>query len=271
MLDRQTIELIAQELEQSEQTGQQARQVSLRYPEMCIEDSYAIQTAWVDLKCSQGRRIRGHKVGLTSRAMQLSSNIDEPDFGVLLDDMFYGDCSKLPINKFIVPRVEVELAFVLAKDLSGPGLELTDVYDATAYIQPALEIIDARFHQVDPQTGVTRKVLDTIADNAANAAVVLGGRPARLHDFDVRWLGAILSRNGQIEETGLAAGVLNHPANGVLWLANRLGTLGVGLKAGQVILSGSFTRPVWAKAGDVFHADYGPLGAIQCQFTEQER
>ena len=257
MLDRQTIELIAQELEQSEQTGQQARQVSLRYPEMCIEDSYAIQTAWVDLKCSQGRRIRGHKVGLTSRAMQLSSNIDEPDFGVLLDDMFYGDCSKLPINKFIVPRVEVELAFVLAKDLSGPGLELTDVYDATSYIQPALEIIDARFHQVDPQTGVTRKVLDTIADNAANAAVVLGGRPVRLH--------------GQIEETGLAAGVLNHPANGVLWLANRLGTLGVGLKAGQVILSGSFTRPVWAKAGDVFHADYGPLGAIQCQFTEQER
>lgn len=198
--------------------------------------------------------------------MQLASNIDEPDFGVLLDDMFYNDGAALPFNRFILPRVEVELAFVLGQDLCGPGVNLADVYKATDYVIPALEIIDARFHQIDPETGVTRKVLDTISDNAANAAVVLGGRPVKPTDIDLRWAGAALLRNGIIEETGLASGVLNHPGNGIVWLANKLGELGVSLKAGQVILSGSFTRPVDAVRGDVFTADYGPLGTIHCRF-----
>lgn len=198
--------------------------------------------------------------------MQLASNIDEPDFGVLLDDMFYNDGAALPFNRFILPRVEVELAFVLVQDLCGPGVNLADVYKATDYVIPALEIIDARFHQIDPETGVTRKVLDTISDNAANAAVVLGGRPVKPTDIDLRWAGAALLRNGIIEETGLASGVLNHPGNGIVWLANKLGELGVSLKAGQVILSGSFTRPVDAVRGDVFTADYGPLGTIHCRF-----
>lgn len=266
MFTPEDIQQIALALEKSEQSKEQIRQVSLLYPEMTIQDSYAIQKAWVDLKIKNGRVLKGHKVGLTSRAMQMASNINEPDFGVLLDDMFYNDGARLSMERFIVPRVEVELAFILSKDLKGPNISLMDVYNATDYVVPALEIIDARFHQVDPETGVTRKVLDTIADNAANAAVVLGGRPVRVDEFDLRWVGAILSRNAQIEETGVAAGVLNHPGNGVVWLANKLGELGVGLKAGQVILSGSFTRPVLAQAGDVFSADYGALGVIQCQF-----
>lgn len=145
-------------------------------------------------------------------------------------------------------------------------VNLADVYKATDYVIPALEIIDARFHQIDPETGVTRKVLDTISDNAANAAVVLGGRPVKPTDIDLRWAGAALLRNGIIEETGLASGVLNHPGNGIVWLANKLGELGVSLKAGQVILSGSFTRLVDAVRGDVFTADYGPLGTIHCRF-----
>lgn len=267
MLDTASVERIADELHAAEAARTQLRQVSLRHPEMTIDDAYAIQSAWVDRKIRDGRKVRGHKVGLTSRAMQLASNIDEPDFGVLLDDMFYHDGAALPCSRFIVPRIEVELAFVLARDLQGPDVTLTDVYDATAYVIPALEIIDARFHQVDPESGATRKVLDTISDNAANAAVVLGGRPVRPADLDLRWVGATFTRNGIIEETGLAAGVLNHPGNGVVWLANRLGSLGVSLRAGQVVLSGSFTRPVSATAGDIFCADYGQMGTINCRFV----
>ncbi len=265
-MDSKVIEHIAAQLDASEQSRQQIRQVSLQYPDMTMDDAYAIQNAWVSRKVAHGRVVRGHKVGLTSRAMQLASNINEPDFGVLLDDMFYTDGAALPIERFIVPRVEVELAFVLGTDLKGPGVTLMDVLRATEYVVPALEIIDARFHQVDPQTKVTRKVLDTISDNAANAAIVMGGRPVKADALDLRWVGAGLVRNGIIEETGLALGVLNHPGNGVVWLANKLGSLGVSLKAGQVILSGSFTRPVFAQKGDVFCADYGALGTINCRF-----
>lgn len=267
MLDQNIIQDIASQLEESEKNRQQIRQVSLLYPDMTISDAYAIQNAWVSHKVKNGRTVRGHKVGLTSRAMQLASNINEPDFGVLLDDMFYTDGAQLPFERFIVPRVEVELAFVLGSDLKGPDVSLTDVLRATEYVIPALEIIDARFHQIDPETKATRKVLDTISDNAANAAIVTGGRPVSVDDVDLRWVGAGLLRNGIIEETGLAFGVLNHPGNGIVWLANRLAQVGVSLKAGQVILSGSFTRPVFAERGDVFCADYGSLGTINCRFV----
>lgn len=266
MLDNNIIEDIARQLANSEQTGQQIKQVSLQYPDMTLDDAYAIQRAWVSHKLKSGRILRGHKVGLTSRAMQIASNISEPDFGALLDDMFYTDGAELPIDRFIVPRVEVELAFVLKNDLRGPHISLTDVLNATAYIVPALEIIDARFHQIDPETKATRTVLDTISDNAANAAVVTGGRPIRTDAVDLRWVGAGLIKNGVIEETGLAFGVLNHPGNGVAWLANKLSGVDVALKAGQIILSGSFTRPVYAQRGDNFCADYGPLGTINCRF-----
>jgi len=267
IIDASAARRIAEQLEDSQHTRQQMKQISQQYPGMTVADSYAVQKAWVDLKVAKGHEIWGHKVGLTSRAMQMSSNIDEPDYGVLFDYMFFQDGDALPMENFIVPRVEVELAFILKKDLRGPHVTAADVYEATAYVQPALEIIDARFQQVCPETGVTRKVFDTIADNAANAGVVLGGRPVPVDSFDIRWAGCILSRNAQIEETGLAAGVMNHPANGVVWLANKLVEHDVTLKAGQVILSGSFTRPVSGQAGDIFHADYGPLGTIQCRFV----
>jgi 2-oxo-hept-3-ene-1,7-dioate hydratase len=168
--------------------------------------------------------------------------------------------------RFIVPRVEVELAFVLGKALRGPGVTVFDVLDATDYVIPALEIIDARIQQIDPDTKVPRRVMDTIADNAANAAVVTGGRPVRPLEVDLRWVAALLYKNGTIEESGVAAAVLNHPANGLVWLANKLSQYGVGLMAGQIILSGSFTRPVTAAAGDLIHVDYGQLGSITCRF-----
>jgi 2-oxo-hept-3-ene-1,7-dioate hydratase len=181
--------------------------------------------------------------------------------------MHIEDGSKIPHGRFIRPRLEVELAFILARPLSGPSVSLYDVLEATAWVRPALEIIDARIQITDPDTGSTRKVMDTISDNAANAALVLGGRPVRPHELDLRWVSALLYQNGVIEESGVAAAVLNHPATGVAWLARRLAPWGEGLAAGETVLSGSFTRPVFVAPGDTFHVDYGPLGAIACQFV----
>ncbi|HCQ48261.1 2-oxo-hepta-3-ene-1,7-dioic acid hydratase [Achromobacter sp. LC458] len=267
MLDTQTVRSIAARLHEAERTRTQIRQISLDHPDIDIADAYAVQRAWMDIKLAEGRTRRGHKIGLTSRAMQQSSQIDEPDFGMLLDDMFFEDGGTIPAGRFILPRLEVELAFVLGKRLQGPRVTLFQVYDAVDYVIPALEIIDARSHGIDPDTKRPRKVFDTIADNAANAGVVMGGRPIKMGDFDLRWVGAILSRNAVIEETGVAAGVLNHPANGVVWLANKLAAHDVALEAGEIILSGSFTRPVAARPGDTFHVDYGALGSVNCHFN----
>jgi len=266
MLDPSTIQTLALRLDAAEKTRTQIRQFSLDYPSITIDDAYAIQQQWVALKLAAGRSIKGHKIGLTSKAMQSSSNIGEPDYGSLLDDMFFYDGAELPFNRFIVPRVEVELAFVLSKPLRGPACSIFDVLNATDYVVPAIEIIDARIHQVDPETKITRKVVDTISDNAANAALVIGGRPFKPLDADLRWISALCWRNGSLEESGVAAAVLNHPANGVAWLANKLAPHDTSLAAGEIILSGSFTRPVPAKQLDTFHVDYGPYGSISCYF-----
>lgn len=253
-------------LDQAERSGSQIGQFSLTYPNMDIDDGYAIQRAWVAQKLASGRTVIGHKIGLTSRAMQRSSNVTEPDFGALLDDMLIADGSDVALSRFIEPRVEVELAFILKNRLAGPGCTLFDVLNATDYVVPALEIIDARIERIDIATRTTRKVFDTISDNAANAAIVMGGRPVKPDAVDLRWVSALLYRNGVIEESGVAAAVLNHPGNGPAWLANKLALHGEVLEAGEIILGGSFTAPVFARAGDNFHADYGPLGCISVRF-----
>ena len=197
------------------------------------------------------------QIGLTSRAMQLSSQITEPDYAPLMDDMFFESGADIPLDRFIAPRVEVELAFILGKPLRGPGATLFDVLSATDYVTPAIEIIDARIEQFDRETKVMRKVVDTISDFAANAGIVLGGRPVKPTEVDLRWVGALLHKNGVIEETGLSAGVLNHPATGVAWLANKIAPYDEQLNAGDVVLAGSFTRPTTAVAGDNFHVEFG--------------
>jgi 2-oxo-hept-3-ene-1,7-dioate hydratase len=257
---------LAAELDQSERTRVQVEHFSKRYPGMTIEDGYAVSRAWMKIKQAQGRTVIGHKIGLTSRAMQISSQISEPDYGTLLDDMRYGP-GDIPADRFIAPRVEVELAFVLKKTIEGDKVSVDDVLDATDYVTPAIEIIDSRIEQLDRHTKVMRKVFDTISDNAANAGIVLGGRQARPRELDLPWCGAILRQNGVVEETGLAAGVQGHPAIGVAWLAQKLAPWGERLEAGQVVLAGSFTRPVAAKKGDRFEADYGALGAFNFTFT----
>lgn len=267
MLAASTHVALAHRLAESKRTGVQLEQFSRLHPEMTIEDSYAIQREWMKLEIASGRRGIGHKIGLTSRAMQLASQITEPDYGLLLDDMLLRDGSEIEAARFIVPRFEVEFAFILARPLKGPGVTMFDVLNATDYVVPALELIDARIEQFDRTTKAPRKVLDTIADNAANAAIVLGGRPMRPDAVDWRWAGALLYKNGVIEESGLGAAVLNHPANGVAWLANKLAEHEEGLAAGEIVLGGSFTRPVPCAAGDSFHADYGPLGSISVRFV----
>ena len=267
MLDTAFLHAAARRLDQAERSREQIGQLSLERPEITLDDAYAIQRAWVEQKLADGRKLVGHKIGLTSRAMQVSSNISEPDYGALLDDMFFDEGTDIPFQRFIVPRVEVELAFILGKPLRGPNCTLFDVLAATDYVIPALEIIDARIQQVDPQTQATRKVFDTISDNAANAGVVLGGKAVRPHDLDLRRVPAILYRNGVVEESGVSAAVLNHPAKGVAWLANKLAAHDVTLEAGQIILGGSFTRPVAARPGDTFHVDYDQLGSIACRFV----
>ncbi len=267
MLDPQTLTALARRLCDARKTRTPLRHFSREFPGMTIEDGYAIQREWVKLELADGRRIRGRKIGLTSRAMQLSSQIDEPDYAPLMDDMFFAQGGDIPIERFIAPRVEVELAFVLGKPLKGPGTTLFDVLAATEYVTPALEIIDARIEQFDRETKAPRKVFDTISDFAANAGIVLGGRPVKPDALDLRWVGAMLFKNGVIEETGLAAGVLNHPATGVAWLADKIAPYDEQLNAGDVVLAGSFTRPTPAQAGDVLHADYGPLGTVSFRFA----
>ncbi len=266
MFDPDRIQALAAELHQSERSRVQVEHFSKRFPGMTVEDGYAVSRAWVAMKIAEGRKPIGHKIGLTSRAMQIASQIDEPDYGTLLDDMLF-DPGEIPVERFIAPRVEVELAFVLKEPLEGADVDVEAVLAATEYVTPAIEIIDARIEQFDRHTKVMRKVQDTISDNAANAGIVLGGRRVHPREVDLPWCGAVLRQNGAVEETGLAAGVQGHPAIGVAWLARKLAPWGERLEAGEIVLAGSFTRPVAAKRGDAFDADYGALGRFQFRFV----
>ncbi|MFY3980627.1 2-oxo-hept-4-ene-1,7-dioate hydratase [Achromobacter xylosoxidans] len=245
---------------EAERTGVPTTQLDQAFPGIEIADAYAIQQRIIASKLAAGARLRGHKIGLTSKAMQSTVGIDEPDYGHLLDTMFFQDGDTIATEKLIVPRVEVELAFLLGKPLRGPDVTLFDVLDATDYVVPALELIDGR-------SKYPRRIVDNIADNAACAGIILGGRPVKPLDVDLCWVAALLLKNGVIEESGVSAAVLGHPAMGIVWLANKLAAHDTGLEAGQIVLAGSFTRTVAVAKGDTIHADYGPLGSISVHFS----
>lgn len=259
MLTEQDRQAAADSILRAERTRVVIPQLSTTYPAMTIDDAYDVQCRWAAARVAVGARVIGRKIGLTSRAMQHASKMTEPDYGVILDDMLFRDGARITTSQFTKPRLEVELAFVLSHDLSRAGCHIHDVLRATEFVTPALEIIDYR-------TEVPRLIVDTIADNAAYAAIVMGGRPVRPFDINLRWVGATLSQNGVIEETGLSAGVMGHPAAGIAWLVNKLAPLNDGLRKGDIVLAGSFTRPVDIKKGDVVHADYGELGGIGVSF-----
>jgi 2-oxo-hept-3-ene-1,7-dioate hydratase len=266
MLTRDQIKAAVERLHHAERAHEQIRALTLSHPEMDMDDAYAIQSGWVERKLAEGRRVIGYKIGLTSRAMQMAMNIDTPDYGVLLDDMLFPNGARIRVGDFTDPRLEVEFAFVLKNPLFGEAVTLEQVLAATDYVVPALELIAARSYRTDPETGYTRTVFDTIADNAANAGIIVGDHRVSPEEIDLRWSGAILYLNGEVEETGLAAGVMDHPAHGIRWVCKRFARHGIGLEPGQVILSGSFTRPVLVRAGDRIRADYGALGEITLDF-----
>ena len=257
----------AELLDTAERERRQVRQTTSVYPHMSLDDAYRVQAAWLDIRLARGEQVIGHKIGLTSRAMQQAMSIDTPDSGFLTDAMVFAPNEPIAAAAFCDLRLEVELAFVLRDDLVGSDLDIDDVLDATDHVIAAVELIAARTPRTDPATGRTRTVVDTVADNAADAGIVTGGDPIGPRDADLRWTGAIAYRNGTVEETGLAAGVLDHPANGIVWLARRYTEQGLSLNAGQVILSGSFTRPMAATPNDDFRFDFGPLGSFHVPIT----
>ncbi len=250
----------------AEETRTQIDLLSLVHPGMTLDEAYAVQAELIAMKLAQGRKQIGWKIGLTSRAMQEQLKIDTPDSGVLLDDMLFADGATIPKNHFIQPRVEAEIAFLIARDLSGPNITRDNVIAATAHVAPALEVLDTRIQRADPATGKARIITDTVSDNAANAGIVLGAQRHAVTAFDLRWVGAIVKRSGVVEETGLGAGVLDDPVTGIVWLVQRLARYGQGLKAGDVVLSGSFVRAIEAPPGSRFEADFGAFGSVTISF-----
>ncbi len=255
------------DLIRAEETGTQIGLLTLRHPEMGMDDAYEIQNAIYRAKRDAGRTVVGWKIGLTSKAMQYALNIDIPDSGILFDDMVFEDGSIVPKGRFIQPRIEAEIAFVMKSEVGGSTVTRDDILAATDYVCPSIEILDTRIQRVDPDTGKTRTVFDTISDNAANAGVVLGPQKHALTDHDLRWVGAVVLRDGEVEETGLGAGVLNDPVDSVLWLAKRMAQYGQRIEPGHVILSGSFIRPVECPPGTEITADFGSFGQVKIAFA----
>ncbi|MEC9198983.1 MAG: 2-oxo-hepta-3-ene-1,7-dioic acid hydratase [Pseudomonadota bacterium] len=259
------IKTAAADLLNAEKTGQQIGLLSRRHPEMTLDHAYAVQSAQILQKLLSGRKIIGWKIGLTSKVMQDALGIDTPDSGVLYDDMLFADGAKVPAGRFIQPRIEAEIAFVMGAPLDG-DVTRDEVLEATAYVCPALEILDTRIHRKDPETGQTRVIFDTVADNAANAGIVLGPQRHGAEDFDLRWTGAIVRKDEQVVATGLGAAVLDDPVMGIVWLARRMHQYGQRIEAGQIILSGSFIAPIECPSGTAIYADYGPFGAVSVDF-----
>lgn len=260
MLSAEDVSRIADELAEADRTHGVIPRITARYPQATVEDSYAIQGVWRDRMMASGRCLVGRKIGLTSKAMQQATGITEPDYGVMFDDTVYRSGDGIPVDHFSNVRIEVELAFVLAKPLDGPDCTLEDALAAIDYAVPALEVLNSHIELEG------RTIVDTISDNAAYGAMVLGTEHRRPDEIDLRWVPGVLSRNGEIEETGVAQGVLGHPATGVAWLANKIHQHGARLEAGEIILAGSFTRPMWVSRGDEVRCDYGPMGVIECRF-----
>lgn len=261
MLTETQITQIADDLAEAEQSRTVIPRLTATYPGMTVEDSYAVQRAWRERGEAAGRRLAGRKIGLTSKVMQEATGITEPDYGAIFADQIYENGAVIEHGLYSNVRIEVELAFVLKEDLTGPNVTIFDVLRATEYVVPALEILSSRIEMEG------RTIVDTISDNAALGAMVVGGNPLDPASLDLRWVSALLYRNESIEDSGVAAAVLNHPANGVVWLANKLAAHGDSLRAGEIVLAGSFTKPMWVHPGDTVHADYGSLGAVTCRFV----
>jgi 2-keto-4-pentenoate hydratase len=252
---------LATELYGAERGSAPIEPLSARHPELGVADAYEVQLEGVRLRVADGDRVRGHKVGLTARVMQQQFGVAQPDFGHLLASMFHPEGEPLPVDALIAPRVEPEVAFVLARPLQGPGVTVADVLAATDFLMPALEIIDSRIE------GWRIGITDTVADNASSARVVLGGSRTAVADVDPRLIGVVLRRNGEVVETGASGAVLGNPAYAVAWLANTIAAHGGVLREGDVIMPGTCTRAVDMAPGDTVRADFDQLGHVTVSFS----
>jgi 2-keto-4-pentenoate hydratase len=252
---------LAAELEQAEQTRTPVPPLLQRFPDLTVDQAYQIQLANIEKRLRAGRRVVGKKIGLTSKAMQDALGVYEPDYGHLLDDMVVLTGQPLAAERMIQPRCEGEIAFLLKRDLEGPGVTVADVLAASEAILPALEIIDSRV------ADWKIKLQDTVADNASSAFIVLGNTLTPPHGLDLRLTGMVMEKNGRIIATGAGAAVLGHPASAVAWLANKLHEFDVVLKAGEVVLSGALAAASPFVAGDCFRAEFDRLGSVSVCFV----
>ncbi len=234
--------------------------LSSRGPAFSLEDAYRVQQRFIERRLQAGESVIGKKIGLTSRAVMNMLGVDQPDFGQLLSGMLYNDGESVPVSSLIAPRAEGEIAFVLKRDLIGPGLTAADVLAATEGVMACFEVVDSRIADWKIQ------IQDTVADNASCGVFVLGNQLVSPRGLDLSLVGMALEKNGELVATGAGAASLGHPVNAMVWLANKLGSLGIPLKAGEVILSGSLAALVPVKAGDSLHMSLGGLGSCTVRF-----
>lgn len=261
-MDSAELDAAAEELYQAQEKRTPVDPLTDRYDGIDVTDAYEIQLRNIARRLDEGAVIQGHKVGLSAKAMQAMLGVNEPDYGHLLDTMFCFEADPIDVTRFLQPRVEVEVAFVLGASLAGPGVTVADVLRATEFVLPSIEIVDSRV------ADWRIKLADTIADNASSGAVVLGGSPSRVDDLDdIRLIGAVLSANGVIRETGASGAVLGNPAVAVAWLANKVAGFGVTLEPGHVIMPGSCTRMIPVQSGDAIRADFDQLGHVSAVFA----
>jgi 2-keto-4-pentenoate hydratase len=251
----------ADELYTAAESRQPIEPLTDRYSGLDVKAAYEIQLRNIARRRAEGAMVQGHKVGLSAKAMQQMLGVDEPDYGHLLDTMFCFESEPIATDRFLQPRVEVEVAFVLGRSLHGPGVTVADVLRATEFILPAIEIVDSRVAEW------RIKLADTIADNASSGAVVLGGSPHPVADLeDLRLIGAVMRSNGEVRETGASGAVLGNPAVAVAWLANKVAAFEVTLEPGHVIMPGSCTRMISVVPGDTVRAEFDVLGPVTAVF-----
>ncbi|MGY2012474.1 2-keto-4-pentenoate hydratase [Nocardia gipuzkoensis] len=252
---------LADELERAERERVAIDPLITRHPDIDVVDAYEIQLINIRRRLADGARVVGHKVGLSSKAMQQMMGVDEPDYGHLLAEMEVYEDVPVEADRYLFPRVEVEVGFVLGADLLGSECTEADVLDATVAFAPAIELIDSRIK--DWHIGLA----DTISDNASSAGFVLGAQRVAPKDIDVKAIDAVLTRNGEVVAEGRSDAVLGDPVIAVAWLARKVASFGVRLKAGDIVLPGSCTRAIDARPGDAFHAEFAGLGSVRLQFT----
>jgi 2-oxopent-4-enoate hydratase len=252
---------LADELWDADRAAKPVPPLTDRHPDLTIEDAYAIQTINIERRIAAGERVIGRKVGLTSKPMQELLGVDEPDFGVLTDAMLVEDGDLIPLSRLVQPRMEAELAFVMSRDLAGPGISAAVALDAIAGVLPAVEVVDSRV------ADWKIKLVDTVADNASSGLLVVGGRMRPVSELDLRLLGVVVSRDGEVIDTGAGAAALGNPARCVAWLANKLGSFGAGLQAGDIVLPGAVHKMVPVQPGDVFRAEFAHLGPVTVRFS----